>query len=66
MAQWMKMLLADGLKEAGEEVFSSDVIFETREPVNAYTPKDYTFLPPKYIHSLLLQKIFLYDSLISF
>ena len=53
MAQWVKMLLADGLNEAGEEVFSSDVIFETREPVNAYTSKDDTFLPPRYIHSLL-------------
>ena len=50
MAQWMKMLLADGLNEAGEEVFSSDVIFETREPVNAHTSKDNTFLPPRYLH----------------
>ena len=24
MAQWMKMLLADGLNDAGEEVFSSE------------------------------------------
>ena len=30
------MLLSGGLNEAGEEVFSSDVIFETRSPVNAY------------------------------
>ena len=50
MAQWMKMLLADGLNEAGEEVFSSDVIFETREPVNAHTSIDNTFLPPRYLH----------------
>ena len=50
MAQWMKMLLADGLNETGEEVFSSDVIFETREPVNTHTFKDDTFLPPGYLH----------------
>ena len=31
------MLLSGGLNEAGEEVFSSDVIFETRSPVNAYS-----------------------------
>ena len=48
------MLLADGLNEAGEEVFSTDVIFETSEPVNAYTSIDDTFLPPRYIHLLLL------------
>ena len=29
MARWMNMLLSGGLNEAGEEVFSSDVIFET-------------------------------------
>ena len=37
MARWMNMLLAGGLNEAGEEVFSSDGIFETRSPVNAYS-----------------------------
>ena len=37
MARWMKMLLSGGLNEAGEEVFSSDVILETRSPVNAYS-----------------------------
>ena len=31
------MLLSGGLNEAGEEVFSSDVILETRSPVNAYS-----------------------------
>ena len=30
------MSLAGGLNEAGDEVFSSDVIFETRTPVNPY------------------------------
>ena len=39
MARWMNMLLAGGLNEAGEEVFSSDVTFETRSPVNAYPPE---------------------------
>ena len=42
------MLLSDGMNDSGEEVFSSDVIFETREPVNAHTFKDNTFLPPRY------------------
>ena len=36
MARWMNMLLSGGLNEAGEEVFSSDVIWETWSPVNAY------------------------------
>ena len=37
MARWMNMLLSGGLNEAGEEVFSPDVIFETRSLVNAYS-----------------------------
>ena len=37
MAKWMNMLLSGGLNEAGEEVFSSDVIRETQSPVNAYS-----------------------------
>ena len=36
MARWMNMSLAGGLNEAGDEVFSTDVIFETRTPVNPY------------------------------
>ena len=39
------MLLAGGLNEAGEEVFSSDFIFETRTPVNAYS---YSFFDDLY------------------
>ena len=50
MAQWMKMSLANGQNEAGEEVFSSDVISETRTPVSAYSavhPAIDPYLPPK-------------------
>ena len=40
------MFLSGGLKEAGEEVFSSDVIFETRSPVNAYSSSG-GYYPPE-------------------
>ena len=48
------MLLSGGLNEAGEEVFSSDVIFETRAPVNAYSSNpDNLYRPPLYINFAL-------------
>ena len=50
MAQWMKMLLVNGVNDAGEEIFLEDVISETRTPVNAYSatpPEDDPLLPPK-------------------
>ena len=46
MARWMNMLLAGGLNEAGEEVFSSDVISETWSPVNAF-PTGAEYYPPE-------------------
>ena len=50
MARWMNMLLSGSLNEAEEEVFSSDVIFETRAPVNAYSSNpDNLYRPPLYV-----------------
>ena len=50
MARWMNMLLAEGVNEAGEEVFSLEVIFETRSPVNAYSSfMGNQFYPPGYV-----------------
>ncbi len=37
MARWMLMLLSGGENEAGEQVFSRDVIEQLRQPVNAHT-----------------------------
>ena len=50
MARWMNMLLTGGLNEAGEEVFSFDVIFETRTPVIAYSANsDNLYRPPSFV-----------------
>ena len=46
MARWMNMLLAGGQNEAGEEVFSSNVLRETQSPVNAYASRD-GYYPPE-------------------
>ena len=51
MARWMNMLLSGGLNKAGEEIFSSDVIFETRTQVNAYSANpDNLYRPPSYVN----------------
>ena len=46
MVRWMNMLLSGGLNEAGEEVFTSDVIFETWSPVNPF-PTGNAYYPPE-------------------
>ena len=39
------MLLSGGQNEAGEEIFSDDVVMETLTPVNAYAHKDGYSIP---------------------
>ena len=53
MARWMNMLLSGGLNEAGEEVFSSDVIRETQSPVNGHASEGRPqYHPPEYVFIL--------------
>ena len=46
MALWMNVLLSGGQNEAGEEVFSPDVIQETRVAVNAMFAPINPYRPP--------------------
>ena len=53
MVRWMTMLLCEGQNEAGEEVFSSDIIFETRTPVNAYSANpENLYRPPSCVNHI--------------